>query len=62
MSAMISLDNGMTFLGAQEAVEAIEAHPCITWDDVVIYMDDELREQVHGACPLLRGRFFGQVS
>lgn len=47
MSAMISLDNGQSFLTAQEAIPAIEAHPCISFDDVVQYMDDGIREQVH---------------
>lgn len=42
----ISLDNGLTFLSAAEAIEEIMRKDL--WETVVNYMNDEIRERVHG--------------
>lgn len=45
MKNMISLDNGRTWMTADEAIEEINARSL--WDAVVDMMDDETREAVH---------------
>lgn len=46
MAKAISLDNGITYMTAEEAMAEINAHNL--WDVVVQMMDDETRELVHG--------------
>lgn len=47
MDKLISLDNGHTYLTAEEAMpEIIEYN---LWDAVVMMMDDEIREEVHNS-------------
>ena len=41
----ISLDNGLTFISANEAITAIIQADI--WETVVAFMDDDIREQVH---------------
>lgn len=41
----VSLDNGLTFLSADEAIDDIESRGL--WDAVVNAMDDDVREYVH---------------
>lgn len=45
MSKEISIDNGMTFQNAEEAMPEIMARAL--WDVVVSMMVDDTREQVH---------------
>ena len=46
MNNYISLDNGRTYLTAEEAMpEIIEFN---LWDAIVNIMDDDIRESVHG--------------
>lgn len=45
MAKEISLDNGMTYMTAEEAMAEINARNL--WDVVVQMMDDETRERVH---------------
>ncbi len=45
MAKAISLDNGMTYMTAEEAMVEINARNL--WDVVVQMMDDETRERVH---------------
>lgn len=45
MKNMISLDNGRTYLTAEEAMPEIIEHNL--WDMIVNMMDDEIREDVH---------------
>lgn len=42
---MISLDNGVYFLSAKEAMPEIEERGI--WETVANFMDDETREKVH---------------
>lgn len=43
----ISLDNGITFLTAAEALEEMQNERCcVTWDALVNLMDDNTREAV----------------
>lgn len=47
MSKMVSLDNGITFLAADEALEGMKSEQCsVTWDALVNLMDDDTREAV----------------
>ena len=47
MSKMVSLDNGITFLSADEALERMKSEQCsVTWDALVNLMDDDTREAV----------------
>lgn len=41
----VSIDNGLTFLSADEAIDDIESRGL--WDAVVAAMDDDVREDVH---------------
>lgn len=43
--AMISLDNGNTYMDAKEAMEIISEKGI--WNTVALAMDDELREEIH---------------
>lgn len=43
----ISLDNGRTYITAQEATPEIAANNL--WDAIVNVMDDDIREAVHAA-------------
>ena len=45
--AKISLDNGHTYITAQEATTEITANNL--WDAVVNVMDDDIREAIHAA-------------
>lgn len=45
MKNMISLDNGRTYLTAEEAMPEIFERNL--WDVIVNMMDDEIREDVH---------------
>lgn len=45
MAKEISLDNGITYMTAEEAMAEINARNL--WDVVVQMMDDETRERVH---------------
>lgn len=45
MDKLISLDNGRTYLTANEAINEIMERNL--WDAVTIMMDDELREALH---------------
>lgn len=45
MDKLISLDNGRTYLTADEAMPEIMDYNL--WDAVVMMMDDEIREAVH---------------
>ena len=45
MAKEISLDNGMTYMTAEEAMAEINARNL--WEVVVQMMDDETRERVH---------------
>lgn len=42
---MISLDNGMNYMSAKEAMREIRSRNL--WDAVVNMMDDDVREKVH---------------
>jgi hypothetical protein len=42
--AAISIDNGMHTCTGQEALEHV------SWDVIVSFMDDDVRERVHEAC------------
>lgn len=43
----ISLDNGFTFLTADEALKEMQSERCsVTWDALVNLMDDDTREAV----------------
>lgn len=42
---MISLDNGNTWLTAEEAISEIQERRL--WDAIVEMMDDDIRERVH---------------
>ena len=46
MAKEISLDNGITYMAAEEAMDEINARNL--WEVVVQMMDDETREPVHG--------------
>ena len=46
MAKEISLDNGITYMAAEEAMDEINARNL--WEVVVQMMDDETRELVHG--------------
>lgn len=44
----ISIDNGRSYITAVEAMDQLASpDTCITWDNLVSYMDDETREAVH---------------
>lgn len=43
--ASISIDNGNTFMDAKDAMAEINERNL--WDDVVMMMDDDIREKVH---------------
>ena len=45
MDKLISLDNGHTYLTANEAINEIMKRDL--WDAVAMMMDDELREALH---------------
>lgn len=45
LASMISLDNGNTFLTAEDAMPIIQERDM--WDVVANYMDDDIRETVH---------------
>ena len=45
MDKLISLDNGHTYLTADEAINEIMERNL--WDAVVMMMDDDLREALH---------------
>lgn len=45
MKNMISLDNGRTWMTADEAMEEINERNL--WDAIVDMMEDEIREEVH---------------
>ena len=45
MKNMISLDNGHTWITAEEAMPEITEHKL--WDAIVTIMDDDIREDVH---------------
>lgn len=47
MDKLISLDNGHTYLTAEEAMHEIMDYNL--WDAVVMMMDDEIREAVHNS-------------
>lgn len=55
----ISLDNGRTYLTAEEAMpEIIERN---LWDFIVNMMDDEIRESVHDDfAPCTEAEFLGE--
>lgn len=42
---MISLDNGNTWLTAEEAISEIQERGL--WDAIVEMMDDDIRERIH---------------
>ena len=46
MAKEISLDNGNTFMSADAAMPQIEERGL--WDIVTQFMDDDVRESVHG--------------
>lgn len=47
MDKLISLDNGRTYLTAEDAMPEIMDFNL--WDAVVMMMDDEIREAVHNS-------------
>lgn len=47
-SRKVSLDNGFTFLTAEEALDEMKSERCcVTWDALVNLMEDDTREAVH---------------
>lgn len=39
--AKISVDNGNSYVSPEEAINSVD------WNEIVTFMDDEVREQVH---------------
>ena len=43
----LSVDNGTTYIAADEDAELQAAIDKVGWDEIVSYMDDDAREQAH---------------